>query len=155
MEGFIMANLELEYINSSDYVSPDPINRNFEKLDGLGVDYITEQGTSGEWWYRKWNSGRMECGIDDKEFPNVSHTTAWGPMYRSEPLNFGTFPFAFISRPWAVVSYNSNSGPLQTAFPIIQANSSVTKAPSFYLIAVSSGTMSKPHFGILAVGKYK
>ena len=149
-----MANLDLEFINASDYVSPDPINNNFEKLDALGKDYVVESGTSGEWWYRKWKSGRLECGIDDKEFSDVSHNIAWGALYRSELLNFGSFPFAFESRPWAVVSYNSNSGPIQTAFPIIQANTSSTQAPSFYLGAVVSGTMTKPHFGIYVSGKY-
>ena len=27
----------------------------------LSVDYIVEQGTSGIWTYRKWNSGIAEC----------------------------------------------------------------------------------------------
>lgn len=30
-------------------------------LDALKVDYIVEQGTSGDWIYRKWNSGIAEC----------------------------------------------------------------------------------------------
>ena len=59
-------NLEIEKLNSADYVSVEPINNAFDKLDALGVDYVTESGTSGEWWYRKWKSGRAECGIDQK-----------------------------------------------------------------------------------------
>lgn len=30
-------------------------------LDAIKVDYIVEQGTSGGWTYRKWNSGLAEC----------------------------------------------------------------------------------------------
>lgn len=30
-------------------------------LDALKADYIVEQGTSGNWTYRKWNSGIAEC----------------------------------------------------------------------------------------------
>lgn len=30
-------------------------------LDALKYDYIVEQGTSGIWTYRKWNSGIAEC----------------------------------------------------------------------------------------------
>ena len=30
-------------------------------MDALKVDYIVEQGTSGIWTYRKWNSGISEC----------------------------------------------------------------------------------------------
>lgn len=29
-------------------------------LDALKVDYVVEQGTSGSWAYRKWNSGLAE-----------------------------------------------------------------------------------------------
>lgn len=31
-----------------------------EVLPNTSVDYIVEQGTSGNWHYRKWNSGRAE-----------------------------------------------------------------------------------------------
>ena len=41
-----MANMGLETINSSDYITPSVINANFDKLDALGLDYIVEQGTS-------------------------------------------------------------------------------------------------------------
>ena len=37
-----------------------------EKL-GLIADYVVEQGTSGIWTYRKWNSGIAECwGVPSK-----------------------------------------------------------------------------------------
>lgn len=55
------ANLKLSKINSSDYVSVDTFNENYDILDNLGVDYIIEKGTSDEWYYRKWNSGLVEC----------------------------------------------------------------------------------------------
>lgn len=32
-----------------------------EVLPSTAVDYIVEQGTSGIWTYRKWNSGKVEC----------------------------------------------------------------------------------------------
>ena len=32
-----------------------------EVLPSVAVDYIVEQGTSGIWTYRKWNSGIAEC----------------------------------------------------------------------------------------------
>lgn len=32
-----------------------------EVLPNTSVDYIVEQGTSGIWTYRKWNSGIAEC----------------------------------------------------------------------------------------------
>ena len=39
-------NLEIEKLNSADYVSVDPINNALDKLDKLGVDYVTESGNA-------------------------------------------------------------------------------------------------------------
>ena len=30
-------------------------------LEAVKVDYVVEEGTSGSWTYRKWNSGTAEC----------------------------------------------------------------------------------------------
>ena len=102
-------NLGLSKIDASDYISPDPINAAFDILDKLGVDYIVEQGKSGEWWYRKWHSGRAECGIDNKNFGDVDHKSAWGGMYISSQRSFGNYPFAFASRPFTVIAFQSTS----------------------------------------------
>jgi hypothetical protein len=53
-------NLGLTTISGSDYVSYEVINKNFELLDKLGIDYVTSTGTSGIWTYRKWKSGYAE-----------------------------------------------------------------------------------------------
>lgn len=58
------ANLGLEIIDLESQASPEPINENFKKVDKLAVDYIVEQGESGNWYYRKWNSGL--CEFDGK-----------------------------------------------------------------------------------------
>ena len=43
-------------------------------------DYIVEEGTSGIWTYRKWNSGIAECwGI--RSNINESISTTWGNLY--------------------------------------------------------------------------
>ena len=60
----------------------------------LSVDYIVEQGTSGIWTYRKWNSGIAEC---------------WGTTSTSSSGNYTnfvpTYPSnLFVELPIAVVS---------------------------------------------------
>ena len=55
------SNLSLNLLNGADFVDYTALNTIFESLDALGLDYIVEQGVSGEWWYRKWKSGRAEC----------------------------------------------------------------------------------------------
>ena len=148
-------NMGLVNIDSSDYVSPTDINNNFKKLDALGLDYVTESGKSGEWWYRKWKSGRMECGIDDKNFGNVAHTTAWTNMYTSAQLNFGAYPFAFASRPFATISFQSNSGSEHRSYIAYVSSTSTTTSPKFMLVDPNSGTANSAHFGIYVCGRYK
>ncbi|WP_288924167.1 hypothetical protein [uncultured Bifidobacterium sp.] len=149
------ANLGLESVDPSDYVSPTPFNTNFEKLDALGLDYVTASGKSGEWWYRKWKSGRMECGIDDKNFGNVAHTTGWSGMYISAQLNFGAYPFAFASRPFATITFQSNSGGEHNSYVSYASSTSTTTSPKFVLVDPNSGTANSAHFGIYVCGRYK
>ena len=50
-----------------------------EVLPNTSVDYIVEQGTSGIWTYRKWNSGNLEAwGYDSQSWAN---TTALASHY--------------------------------------------------------------------------
>ena len=72
MAGEVTPNMSLALVPTSNFVTPEDFNRNFEKLDALGLDYVTEFGTSGEWWFRKWKSGRAQCGIDYKEFGDAT-----------------------------------------------------------------------------------
>lgn len=88
-----MANINFKTINASDYVSPNVINSNFQLVDPLGYDYVTAQGTSGAWNYRKWKSGIAECwGVFEFESGNYSLNVV------------KTFPFNFKSRPVSSVT---------------------------------------------------
>ena len=72
---------------------------------GLASDHIVEQGTSGIWTYRKWNSGIAECwgmrSIDTKM------NTAWGTMYTGTATPFINYPFTFASVPVEQVTLHS------------------------------------------------
>lgn len=148
-------NMGLVNIDPSDYVSPTDINNNFNKLDVLGLDYVVASGKSGEWWYRKWKSGRAECGIDDKDFGNVSHTTQWSNVFISAELNFGAYPFSFASRPFATITFNSNTGTVHRSYISYVSTTSTTTSPKFNLVDPNSGTANAAHFGIYVVGRYK
>ena len=145
-------NLEIEKLNSADYVSVDPINNALDKLDKLGVDYVTESGTSGEWWYRKWKSGRAECGIDDKGFNDVAHTDEWrNGFFCSKALTFGNYPITFKSRPFTSINFNSATG--HTSFLVNVTSTSTTVAQSVKLVDPNSGTATAVHLGIYVCGK--
>lgn len=147
-------NLNLTIIDSSDFISPQPINDNFTALDKLGKEYIVDFGTSGDWWFRKWNSGRAECGIDDRLFGDIPINNPWGGFgpYISNVFQFGAYPFAFSRRPFAKVEYNSGSLQLQ----VRQENStSLTLSPSFRFIYEGNHVCNALHAGIFVSGRYK
>lgn len=71
---------------------PDSENVPWENVTGK-PDYIVDQGTSGVWGYRKWESGIAECWF------NVTHKidsfeAAWGVLYESDEY-FPTYDFPF------------------------------------------------------------
>ncbi len=104
----VTENLKLELINASDFVSPDPINTAMKALDALGLDYIVEEGTSGEWWYRKWKNGKAECGIFDHNFGNVTHTINGDLCTEPKRNKVSEHTLCFFTKPFVSIVYNAD-----------------------------------------------
>lgn len=82
------------------------VNGSF-KMNGTPVaDFIVEQGTSGNWDYRKWNSGIAECWFRG----NVAFT--YGTQSNGFYFGYGTlnYPFAFVDAPAVTYSATATSG---------------------------------------------
>lgn len=62
------------------------------------VDYVVEEGTSGSWHYRKWNSGIGECWLPSYNPGTYTCGTARSSLYSGANLTL-TFPITFISTP--------------------------------------------------------
>ena len=78
-------------------------------LNGVRLaDFVVEQGTSGIWTYRKWNSGLAECwGIYTM---TSACNLAWGTLYYSNTLAPRiNYPFTFTSRPQETVFCRGDS----------------------------------------------
>jgi hypothetical protein len=71
------------------------------------ADYVVENGSTGIWDYRKWNSGYAEC------WGNLSITPTTGNATNSTTVNL---PFAFISN--STTSYKVDITPAKTAMYI-------------------------------------
>lgn len=63
-----MAFSKKTYISGQTAITADNLNAIQDELIRVGgagtapvADYVIEQGTSGVWFYRKWNSGLAEC----------------------------------------------------------------------------------------------
>jgi hypothetical protein len=89
------------HMNSTDMSAQDVS----DFVDGLNVsggglvDYIVEQGTSGDTTYRKWNSGIAECWINTTK--NVALNNSYGSLYQGTWI--WTFPFTFVAEPTVLV----------------------------------------------------
>lgn len=66
-------------------------------------DYIVEQGTSGIWTYRKWNSGVAECW-GRGSFTINSKGTVWNQTVYYFGLTTIDYPFTFYSVPVELAS---------------------------------------------------
>ena len=71
-----------------------------------GRDYIVEQGTSGIWTYRKWNSGIAECwGMASG---TTTCNTVWGSSLQITPTLSAAFPSDFfVSTPCVNITSKS------------------------------------------------
>lgn len=65
-------------------------------------DYVVEQGESGFWTYRKWNSGLAELWGNRGE--SLPINTEWGSIFRSAATTPLEYPFEFVSAPDVTVS---------------------------------------------------
>lgn len=79
-----------------------------------GQDYITEKGTSGEWYYRKWASGYKECWIPGTEktvnITNLPYNLSFTlPFHFSQGSNDGRGPVWFITGGFTDVSNHTNA----------------------------------------------
>lgn len=75
----------------------EAIQENAEAIENLSTDYIVEQGTSGGWTYRKWNSGIAECYALFNVVISMSDWNAWeGWTYCRKSVNI-PFPLRFVN----------------------------------------------------------
>lgn len=93
------------------------------------VDYIVEQGISGDWRYRKWASGVAECW--GEVTVSTSITDAFGAMYM-KVTNYFSWPNALFSAP----PRNVQAAPITTAplFPIIRGGDTTKDKFRMYLL---------------------
>ena len=81
-------------------------------LDALKVDYITAEGTSGNWKYRKWKSGKIEAwGYQTYSSIAINLSSGAYGGYRSDVINMA-IPSGIFSRTpdYAFVQKKSSQG---------------------------------------------
>ena len=113
------------------------------------TDFIVEQGTSGRWTYRKWNSGVAECWAYFK-YTSVAMTTLEGYGYYA-PLKTENFPSGLFYSAAPVVTVGAELNGSLGGFTISTTSKT---SMSGYLWATKSATRNV-YLHVHAVGNWK
>ena len=112
-------------------------------------DYITEEGGSGAWWYRKWNNGDMEV------FGTLSQTPT--------SLNNGTnsitasLPVSFVDTSFVVNITPAKCGLMISAFGDCNSSNDKTHTVNSFILSYkyNYSTAYTVNFNVTIVGKWK
>lgn len=121
------------------------------------ADYVVEEGTSGIWTYRKWNSGVSECWcITSPTSMAVSAWAAWGSVYEAkitDAIDYPTNLFTSFPTVMASATPRSTAGVMGIE---TSATGSASHTPYFYALRPNkpSATMSVSA-SIHAIGTWK
>ena len=111
-EGLFAPSMTTTELN--DFI--DSLNRDFRG----SVDWIVEEGTSGIWHYRKWDSGVAECWGISIENPNMA--TSYGSLYYANLGNYSFPTNLFISAPKLNLDITTGGGILTVSASSVTAS---------------------------------
>lgn len=115
------------------------------------ADFVTSQGTSGIWTYRKWKSGIAECWCQYSFTTAIS--TAWGVLYESGAVTLPSFPFTFSQIPQVHISADNSSNALFIERGNSSAWATVSNPGKMYAVRPMSTASTTYKVGIYAIGK--
>ncbi len=115
-----MADFWLTEALGSENLSREVHNRMIRAINTLGLCYVTETGTSGAWYWRKWSDGRVDAWMR----VNASVTTdiPSGSGWRSTNTPY-SFPVQFAEPPMVTCSPVSGSNTLWASLNSVTATS--------------------------------
>ena len=124
-----------------------------EVLPSAATDYIVEQGTSGIWTYRKWNSGIAECW--GAKAISVSSWATWGTWYYISATG-DAYPTNLFTTVYSVQgSISSGAGDTISSIADRPSNLSVT-APKITAVRPSAGSTSTNGYAFWhTIGRWK
>jgi hypothetical protein len=129
---------------------------------GGGADYVTEQGLTGKWMWRKWASGIAEMWATF-DSPSLDMTTqTWGALYTASWMGLEVnkkareYPFAFIENPVVSATPTVANGNIWIATNTENdIGTRLTHAPAYQCVRASDATVNSPQISYYVVGRYK
>lgn len=117
---------------------------------GNPMDFVVEQGTSGNWHYRKWYSGFAEChGYHTISGVNVD--VAWYSWYYSSEIKLPSYPFTFAETPCVQIGLQSDNSAVLDGV----RGATPSTAGSTYLYRPVQETGVSGYIVIYAFGRWK
>ena len=102
----------------------------------LGIaNSVTSTGTSGNWRYRKWSDGFMECWCTDSQTTKISYQN--GSIYGSLGFTLD-FPVTFSSSPMVFASTYKQYSTVWTSFDVISTTQMEYSLTSPQLVSATS-----------------
>ena len=134
-----------------------------QKLGKADVaDYITAQGTTGVWTWRKWASGIAELwGIfsaDTLAVDNAWHNVYYGTWLGLAANKAGRkYPFDFVATPAVTATpYSTTSADFWLLTDSANnIGTALTHAPAYACVLPASATIAGPQIHYHVIGKYK
>lgn len=129
-------------------------------LSKLGMDYITAQGTTGKWTWRKWHSGIAEMWAKF-DTDKVEISESWGSIYFGTWMRLAAnvsarqYPFSFEEEPTVTASYIGGSGDAWLISLFSSSDDIKTSAPAYALARPNKATINYPRISYYVVGRYK
>jgi hypothetical protein len=129
---------------------------------GGGADYVIEQGTTGVWTWRKWNSGIAELwAVFGAESLEMTAQT-WGALYTASWMGYAVnktarkYPFAFVAEPSVSAAPMTENGNFWIASSSENdLGTRLTYAPAYQCVRASGATLQNPRISYHVIGKYK
>lgn len=113
-------------------------------IELFSVDYIVERGSSGAWYYEKWNSGKMVC---------------WGKTSFVTSSTTNTFtvqmPVTFVNTEYIVNATPGNNGSIVTKYGDYNAAGNVSHGYAYFYFTYTASSTYNVYFNFIITGRWK
>lgn len=114
-------------------------NKGISMSNGIVSDFVIEQAQAGQWYYRKWYSGRAECWC--RRNVDVNINTAWGSALYYGVASTINYPFTFVERPICQITCEYGNSE-KSLFIASCGTGTITYATPVMLCRTDTGTVN-------------
>lgn len=116
-------------------------------------DYVIAQGVSGNWRWRKWNSGVAECW-QRYSYLTTKMVAANNIFYAPEDVGGFSYPFEFLGKPTELISCDGNIGGWYAAANDMPTNTT-TETGYYQLFSARQRAAGYVAMNIHEIGRWK